>query len=340
VLKRYGKAEREFAQAAAALWPFRALPEVPAEQTALAAARRFEEGQYRAGKATREEAVARYVGVADQFPCTTEHDLALVAAHRVCLERRAGGAQPDRRTAAQILARMEKRPAPPDVERGPQGAPARPPLKPAAQALREAEAVEEGYLAGRATRAEAVARYVLVADSFPGTIEHDEALNRAAQLYLQRFVGEAKRDLEKAKKLLTRLATRVGPISALVVLAEENLASFSPDPGSRMRDRSEHYLLLGKRLDPQWIADHLLTPNPLASPEAFARSVSEVTITMRGAQVTTAVNMVADAMNSSEALENLVWLRNRHRGDQWIERQVDRALDFARKHAAVRARPK
>lgn len=329
------QATSDFLRAATGCWPFelRRRPVSDAAK-ALRAADAFKREQYLKGLVGRDETAARYLAVADRFPQTPEHNRALIRCYKLYTKELIGGAKREPDKAKEILDRLRdhlREPRPvrdPAAKRVVAGGLVKH-QSPATLALQAAQRFEEDrYLRGLAGREEAVAHYLAVADQHPGTPEHDRALWRGAHLYIQRLVGDAKVDIERAKKLFARLASRPGPVSSYMLLAEENLASFNSDPRARMRDRSHHYLRLAKRRDPVWLAKELLLPTPDTSPREFVRAVSEVMITLRAVQGTTARNMVADAVNSPDPVDALLWLKERHADDKLVQAEVTRALKY------------
>jgi hypothetical protein len=336
VRSAFREADQAFRQAVLRYWPYRREAEHNAAARALEAAETFAAEQYRKGRAGRDEAAARYLAVADKFPDTPEHDRALSRAYRLYTSRLAGEAETDPDAAQRIRKRLLEALNAKERRAGPQpgGPPARAGAtsRDAEKAFRKAKRFDtETYRAGHASRQEAVARYVDVAEEFPGTPAQDRALLMAATLYTQRRAGRDDPDAEGARGMYARLAARPGPTTSYVLLAEENLASVDPNPAIRMKARSDHYHTLSGRWADRPFATELLTPSSDISPEQFARRVSETLLTLGAVQRTTAANMTADAVHTPQPLDALLWLRKRHQGDKLVDSQLEKAIAHVRR---------
>jgi len=166
----------------------------------------------------------------------------------------------------------------------------------AAEAFKAAARFEaEQYRQGKAPRDRAVAEWVSVADRFPGTQEHDKALIRGAVLFTQGLVGSAKRDPEGKRKLLERLASRPGPPSASVMMAQEELIGMFKDPAKRWEARAKVLDdVRTKQQDIEWLKANLLVPSERTTPQQFAHEIVAVLYQLEGIQRTTSGGMEFD----------------------------------------------
>jgi hypothetical protein len=166
----------------------------------------------------------------------------------------------------------------------------------AAEAFKAAARFEsEQYLEGKAPRDRAVAEWVSVADRFPGTPEHDQALIRAAVLCTQRLIGNAKYDPAAERKLVERLASRPGPPSASTLMAEEELAAIIEDPARRWEVRGKLMEdVRRKQQDIEWLKANLLVPTDRTTPRQFAHGIVGVLYQLEGIQGTTGHGMEFD----------------------------------------------
>ncbi len=337
VRRRYAEALADFRRSVTRHWPYDLASGMSPAAKALGDAVRFEREQYLKGRAGRDEAAARYLAVADKFPNTPEHDRALFLTYKLYTTKLVGGAKRNPEAAKKVLQRLKQThprnaAGPPAGKRVPRA------HSDAAKAYQAAKQFDlEEYQTGGARREQAVARYVAVAGKFPSTVEHDRALFLAATLYGQRRAGNDEADVDGARGMYARLASRPGPPTSYVILAEENLASIDPDPSARMKNRSDHYLRVASRRELGWLARNLLAPSPTTSPRVFSRRVSEALITLRAVQCTTAVNMVADAVYTAEPLEALLWLGERHRGDRVVKAELTKAVAHVRRSKDAQA---
>ena len=197
----------------------------------------------------------------------------------------------------------------------------------ASEALFAAMAFERNDYRNRQSDREATAaKYVAVADEYPGTVQGDEALFKAATLYHQQSPRDGKRDLRAGRELFRRLATRPGPPSTYVLWAQQNVASATPGYTERMRKRSDFYLAASAQ-DASWLNENIPAPSKEMRPLDFVKSVESYVVQVRAVQITSCKNMVADAALSPRPLENLNWLKKRHADDALVQGEVQTAIE-------------
>lgn len=104
-------------------------------------------------------------------------------------------------------------------------------LAEASKALEEGRELHQAYREGKGTRDEVLTKWIALADHFPGTIEHDEALFMVGMLYLQHLRPEMKMDIPAARRIFERLVKRSGPPSQRTLeLCPSSCVLFLPGP--------------------------------------------------------------------------------------------------------------
>ena len=197
-------------------------------------------------------------------------------------------------------------------------------------AYRKASKFEEDmYHTLKVSREVAVEKYIEVANTYPGTRAHDLSLNMAAHLYVQRLLGSAKADYVEAEKLWRQLIASSDPSSSLVVRAQENIASLIDDPVKRMEARSDLYFAIQSNADDVWLYGHVLTPSADMQRQQYIDRASGFLIQLQTTRCTNGQNMVSDAFQTKKPLERLNWLRSRHKGDVFLEAEIDKAIAYA-----------
>jgi hypothetical protein len=179
------------------------------------------------------------------------------------------------------------------------------------------------YVEGMATRDEAVAHWLEVAERFPNSVERDEALSRAAMLYLQQLRNGAKADYDTAQKLFAQAVSRPGPPNRWTLTAEESLISFPDDSTQRMTNRSDMYLRLGQLKQLKELKAQVLVPSPTMTPERFLREIDSLLITIDTVRDTAAKNMVNDG-RQRRWRQNRAVLLERHSGDKLVELEISK----------------
>lgn len=163
------------------------------------------------------------------------------------------------------------------------------------------------YREGKVTREAAVEAMVSVADSHPGSYEHDEALFLAAMMYVQGLKNGAKLDRVEAAVLLERLIARPGPPSSWTMLAEEELASYPNDNPQRIRMRSEFLKRQTERQDLEWLKANYLVVLPGMTAQSYVRLLTGSILNVSESIARTSYNVIHDAsdQNSFAGLKEL-----------------------------------
>ncbi|MCP4643021.1 MAG: hypothetical protein GY851_21425 [bacterium] len=210
----------------------------------------------------------------------------------------------------------------------------------AVKAFEAAQAFKNNvYRAGNSSREDAVARYLKVAEDYPGTLAADNAMYLAAHLNLQGFRSDDSYDLAAAEAIFRRIADRPGPPTSFVLGARHNLTGFINDVTVRMRARSGFYGdLQQKGEDDDHLRALLLIPSDQTSEKDYCKLVREYLVRLRSDQYTCGKNMVADTMGTPDPVASLRWLEAQHPDDEFIRAEIRKAMEHAQEHGAYERR--
>ncbi|NLE59693.1 MAG: hypothetical protein GX616_15140, partial [Planctomycetes bacterium] len=190
-------------------------------------------------------------------------------------------------------------------------------------AFNDASDFRSQYHEGKATRDEAVARFVAVADKYPESYEHDQALINAWGLCTQGLVNDAQADPVTAASLMRRLAGRPGSPSAAVLMAELEVSGLNPEPAARLKARIEFYERSVARLNAEWLTANMVLPSADRSCSEYTARLQAVALHLPDMRYFAATGMASDAFVTSDSLDNLSLLAHRYEDDPLVLAAVE-----------------